>query len=222
MNKYPWWKYAIIGIAIVVSLFYAAPNFFGEVPAVQVAGIRAENKVDAGLKDTIDAALKAANLVPAAEELTTEGTLQVRFGDVDTQLKARDVVQSKLPQGFVVALNLVPNTPHWMQAMGAKPMYLGLDLRGGVHFLLQVDMKAAANKAVERYMSDARTLMRDKKVYYSGLARESDTFVDMNKEQRYFLAPSFTWQPTTDTSLTVLASAQRDRRSPSIPQRNRR
>src|SRR5207302_9298628 len=103
-----------------------------------------------------------------------EGALRMTFPDTETQLKARDVIQSKVPQGYVVALNLVPNSPHGLQAIGAKPMYLGLDLRGGVHFLLQVDMKAAANKAVERYLGDIRGTLRDKKIYYSAIAREGD------------------------------------------------
>jgi preprotein translocase subunit SecD len=173
MNKYPWWKHAIIGLAVVVSLFYAAPNLFGEVPAVQISGVRADAKVDENIKSSVDEALKAANLVPAGEDLA-EGSLQLRFADPDAQLKARDAVQGKVPQGYVVALNLVPNTPKWMQALGAKPMYLGLDLRGGVHFLLQVDMRAAMLKSVERYLGDTRSLLREKKIYYSGMSREGD------------------------------------------------
>ncbi len=112
------------------------------------------------------------------------GTRRFRFADTDTQIKARDIIQAKVPAGYVVALNLQPAAPHWLQALGAKPMYLGLDLRGGVHFLLQVDMKAAANKSVERYVGDVRSLLRDKKVYYSGLAREGDRVVVRFRERR--------------------------------------
>jgi preprotein translocase subunit SecD len=173
MNKYPPWKYALIVVALVVSLLYAAPNLFGEVPAVQVSGIRASTKVDSAMQAGIEAALKEANIAVAAAELD-DVALRLRFADVDTQQKAREVIQSKVGPGYVVALNLVSNTPHWLQALGAKPMYLGLDLRGGVHFLLQVDMKAAATKSQERYLGDLRGLMRDKKIYYSGLAREGD------------------------------------------------
>jgi preprotein translocase subunit SecD len=176
MNKYPAWKYAIIVLALVVSILYAAPNLFGEVPAVQISPARAAVKVDEALRESLDAALKAANVPPLDVE-AGENTLRFRFADTDTQLKARDVIQAKAGQGYVVALNLVPNSPHWLQAIGSKPMYLGLDLRGGVHFLLQVDMKAAANKAVERYLGDARSLMREKKIYYSGLSREGDRIV---------------------------------------------
>ena len=171
MNKYPLWKYAIIAIALVVSLVYAVPNLFGEVPAVQVSGARSTVKVDAALRETLEGALKAAN-VPVTESELVENALRFRFADTDTQLRGRDVLQGKVGPGYVVALNLVPNSPHWLQALGAKPMYLGLDLRGGVHFLLQVDMRAAENKFYERYLGDIRSLLRERKIYYSGLARE--------------------------------------------------
>ncbi len=173
MNKYPAWKYIIIALAIVVSLLYAAPNMFGEVPAVQVSPSRATFKIDTALRTSLEEALKAANVAVAGVD-QDEAALRFRLADTDTQLKAREVLQSKVGTGYVVALNLVPNSPHWMQAIGSKPMYLGLDLRGGVHFLLQVDMKAAANKSVERYVGDVRGLLREKKIYYSGLTREGD------------------------------------------------
>ncbi|HET9580340.1 MAG TPA: protein translocase subunit SecD [Usitatibacter sp.] len=176
MNKYPAWKYAIIVIAIIVSLIYAAPNLFGEVPAVQISGARSTVKVDSALKTQLADALKAAN-VPVIDDEMDETAIRFRFADTDTQLRARDVIQSKAGQGYVVALNLVPNSPHFLQLLGAKPMYLGLDLRGGVHFLLQVDMRAAANKAMERYLGDVRALLRDKKIYSSGIAREGDRIV---------------------------------------------
>jgi preprotein translocase subunit SecD len=173
MNKYPIWKYAIIAVALLVSLVYAAPNLFGEVPVVQVSGARASVKVDAAMQAELESALKAAGTAANSVD-AREGQATFRFADTDAQIKARDVIQAKVPKGYVVALNLQPATPRWLQALGAKPMYLGLDLRGGVHFLLQVDMKAAATKSVERYLSDIRGLMRDKKVYYSGLARDGD------------------------------------------------
>ena len=177
MNRYPLWKYIAIGIALVVSLLYAMPNLFGEVPAVQVAGVRSSIKVEDSLRVTLEKALADAKITPLAVE-PVENALRFRFEDTDTQIRARDVLQAKVPaQGYVVALNLVPNSPKWLQAIGAKPMYLGLDLRGGVHFLLQVDMKAAANKSVERYLGDIRSGLREKKIYYSGLAREGDRVV---------------------------------------------
>jgi preprotein translocase subunit SecD len=174
MNRYPLWKYAVIVIALVVGLIYAAPNLFGEIPAVQVAGKRSTIKVDDAMRDKIEAAFKAANVTPVAVE-AADGKLSFRFSDTDTQLKARDIAQSAIDQNsYGAALNLVPNTPHWLQALGARPMYLGLDLRGGVHFLLQVDMKSANNRQVDRYASDIRSMLRDKRIYYSGLAREGD------------------------------------------------
>ncbi len=176
MNKYPIWKYALIAIALVVSAIYAAPNLFGEVPVVQVSGARASNKVDAGMQAGLEQALKAAGIALAGAD-AEDGQVRFRFADTDTQIKARDAIAPKVPPGYVVALNLQSNTPKWLQALGAKPMYLGLDLRGGVHFLLQVDMKAAANKSVERYLGDIRSLLRDRKVYYSGLVREGDRIV---------------------------------------------
>jgi preprotein translocase subunit SecD len=173
MNRYPLWKYIVIALAIIVSALYAVPNLFGEVPAVQVAGTRASFKVDDALRTKLQDALKAANV--NVTETEQEGdAVRFRVADTDTQLRARDVLQKNVSNGFVVALNLVPNSPHWLQAIGAKPMYLGLDLRGGVHFLLQVDMAAAKKKFVERYLSDVRTNLRDKKIYYTGLAREGE------------------------------------------------
>src|SRR6185437_12655023 len=182
MNRYPLWKYAIIAIALVVRLIYAAPNLFGEVPAVQVSGIRTAVKVDETLRAQLEDALKAARLTPTGIDQDA-AMLRFRFGDTDTQLKARDVIQGKVDRNYVVALNLVPNSPRWLQALGSKPMYLGLDLRGGVHFLLQVDMKSAANKAVERYAADIRSLLRDHKIYYSGLNREGDRIVVKFREK---------------------------------------
>ena len=173
MNKYPAWKYILIALAIVVSITYSSPNLFGEVPAVQVSPSRSTFKIDAALRTGLEEALKAAGVVVASID-QDEAALRFRLTDGSTQLKARDVIQSKVGAGYVVALNQVPNSPHWLQVLGAKPMYLGLDLRGGVHFLLQVDMKAAANKSVERYMGDVRGLLREKKIYYSGLARDGD------------------------------------------------
>ncbi len=176
MNRYPLWKYIVIGLALVVSIIYAAPNMFGEVPAVQVSGVRSTVKVDDAMRASLEEALKGAK-VPMIGSETVENAVRFRFADTDAQLKARDILQGKVGPGYVVALNLVPNSPGWLQVLGAKPMYLGLDLRGGVHFLLQVDMKAAANKSVERYLGDIRSLLRDKKIYYSGLAREGDRVV---------------------------------------------
>ncbi|MEO7743288.1 MAG: protein translocase subunit SecD [Usitatibacter sp.] len=178
MNRYPLWKYIVIAVALVVSTLYAAPNIFGEVPAVQVSGARSAVKVDEALRTSIDEALKAAKIDTRGTE-QSDTYLRYRFADTDTQLKARDIIQAKVvpagtPAQYLVALNLVADSPKWLQAIGAKPMYLGLDLRGGVHFLLEVNMAAAKNKSVERYLGDLRSLLRDRKIYYSSLARDRD------------------------------------------------
>ncbi len=173
MNRYPIWKYTLIALAILVSALYAVPNLFGEVEAVQVAGARASAKVDAALRAKLEEALKGANVAVSGVEQEGE-MLRFLVADGDTQLKARDVIQKNVAPGYVVALNSVSKSPHWLQAIGSKPMYLGLDLRGGVHFLLQVDMQAAKKKFVERNLGDVRTNLRDKKIYYSGLAKEGD------------------------------------------------
>ena len=145
MNKYPAWKYAIIVTALIVAFLFALPNFFGQVPALQVSGLRA-NKADAALQTQVQETLKTAGL--AADSVAVEGeSLLVKFKDADTQLKGRDALQAKLGDGFVVALQLVSNSPAWLSKIGAHPMYLGLDLRGGVHFLMQVDMKAEIGRA---------------------------------------------------------------------------
>jgi preprotein translocase subunit SecD len=176
MNRYPTWKYVLIGLAILVSAIYAAPNLFGEVPAVQVSGARASVKVDAALRTTLEQALKTANVAALGTDMD-ETMVRFRFPDTDTQIRARDAIQAKLDNSYVVALNLVPNSPAWLQALGAKPMYLGLDLRGGVHFLLQVNMDAAKTKSAESYLSQVRSTLRDKKIYYSGLSREGDRII---------------------------------------------
>ena len=117
MNRYPLWKYIVIALAIIVSALYAVPNLFGEVPAVQVAGTRATFKVDDALRTKLQDALKAANV--NVTETEQEGdAVRFRVADTDTQLRARDVLQKNVSNGFVVALNLVPNSPHWLQAIG--------------------------------------------------------------------------------------------------------
>ena len=171
MNRYPAWKYILIAVALVVGIFYTLPNFFPEVPAVQVSTSKASIKIDAGTLQTVEDALKAANVSFSGALLDSTG-VKVRLPDPDTQLKARDVLQQKFGDNYIVALNLLSTSPRWLASIGALPMYLGLDLRGGVHFLLQVDMKAALDKAADRYLTDIRSLLREKKVLYSGIARE--------------------------------------------------
>lgn len=181
MNKYPIWKYAVIAVALLVALLYTLPNFFGEVPAVQVSGLRT-NKADADTQKQVEEALKAAS-VPVTNVQIEGESLKVRFKDGESQLKGRDAIQAKLGSGYIVALQLISNSPAWLSSINALPMYLGLDLRGGVHFLMQVDMKAVLDKAVDRYTGDVRVLLREKKIFYSGVAREADRVVAKFKEK---------------------------------------
>ena len=179
MNRYPWWKYLILAIAMVVGLLYTLPNFFGEAPAVQVSSGKATLKVDAGLVPRVEQALQAAGLKPDFVQL--EGnSVRARFGDTDTQLKARDAIVRALnpdpaDPSYIVALNLVSRSPQWLTGLGAQPMYLGLDLRGGVHFLMQVDMAAALTKKTESLAGDVRTLLRDKSIRHAGIQRSGDS-----------------------------------------------
>jgi preprotein translocase subunit SecD len=176
MNRYPLWKYIIIAVAVVVGIVYTVPNFFPEVPAVQVSSSKASAKIDTALLGTVEDTLKAAGIAYSGSVLDTTG-IKVRFADPETQLKAKDALQAKLGDNYIVALNLLSASPRWLTAIGALPMYLGLDLRGGVHFLLQVDMKAALDKAADRYTTDIRSLLREKKVQYSGIGREGTNVV---------------------------------------------
>ena len=174
MNRYPLWKYALIVVAMVVGVLYTLPNFFPEVPAVQISTSKTNIKIDTATLQTAEDALKAAGIAYRGESVDPTG-IKIRFADADTQLKAKDVLQQKLGDGYIVALNLISSSPQWLTAIGARPMYLGLDLRGGVHFMLQVDMKAALDKAADRYLSDIRSLLREKKVLYAGIVREGQS-----------------------------------------------
>ncbi|RIX76546.1 protein translocase subunit SecD [Acidovorax cavernicola] len=179
MNRYPVWKYAIIVIVMLVGLIYALPNFFGEAPAVQVSAAKTTIKVDAATQTRVEEALKTANLTPDLVTLDA-GSLRARFTTTDDQLKARDVIQRALvPDAsdppYTVALNLLSRSPKWLTALHAYPMYLGLDLRGGVDFLLQVDMKGAIDKKAESFASDLRTTFRDKNIRGTQVSRNGQT-----------------------------------------------
>ncbi len=179
MNRYPVWKYAIIVIALVVGILYTLPNFFGEAPAVQVSTAKVTFKVDASTKLRVEETLKAAGIV--ADQVTLDSSsVKARFGTTEIQLKAKDAIQKALVPdpanaGYVVALNLLSRSPAWLTALRAFPMYLGLDLRGGVHFMLQVDMQAALSKKAESLAGDIRTSLREKNVRHSGISRNGQT-----------------------------------------------
>jgi preprotein translocase subunit SecD len=175
MNRYPVWKYVILVIAFVLGVIYTLPNFFGEAPAVQVSSAKATIKVDTSTLQKVEDALKSAGTEP--KSLALEGTsIRARFDTTDQQLKAKDAIQKALipdandPQ-FVVALNLVSRSPAWLTALHASPMYLGLDLRGGVHFMLQVDMQAALTQRIESLTGDLRSMMREKDIRHGGITR---------------------------------------------------
>jgi preprotein translocase subunit SecD len=175
MNRYPVWKYVILVVALLLGVVYTLPNFFGEAPAVQVSSAKATIKVDTSTLQKVEDALKTAGTAP--QSLALEGTsIRARFDNTDQQLKAKDAIQKALipdaadPQ-FVVALNLVSRSPAWLSALHASPMYLGLDLRGGVHFMLQVDMQAALTQRLESLTGDLRSTMREKDIRHGGISR---------------------------------------------------
>ncbi|MDH3289089.1 MAG: protein translocase subunit SecD [Betaproteobacteria bacterium] len=174
MNRYPLWKYIIIAAAIVLGCFYTLPNFFGEAPAVQVSPLRATLKADTALMSRVEQILEKGGFKPGAIFLDPQ-SVKARFADTDTQIRAKDALQSQLGEDYIVALNLLSNSPGWLSALGALPMYLGLDLRGGVYFLLQVDMRAALAKKVESLSSDIRSGLREKRIQYNGIARTGQT-----------------------------------------------
>jgi preprotein translocase subunit SecD len=175
MNRYPVWKYVILLVALLLGVVYTLPNFFGEAPAVQVSSAKATIKVDTSTLQKVEDALKTAGTAP--QSVVLEGTsIRARFDNTDQQLKAKDAIQKALipdatdPQ-FVVALNLVSRSPAWLSALHASPMYLGLDLRGGVHFMLQVDMQAALTQRLESLTGDLRSTMREKDIRHGGISR---------------------------------------------------
>jgi preprotein translocase subunit SecD len=181
MNRYPLWKYITVAIALVLGFVYTLPNFFGESPAVQVSSAKATIKIDDKAKSRVEEALKIAGIADDGIQLDFNG-VKTRFKDTDTQLKAKDALEKTFnpdpadPQ-YVVALNLLSSSPQWLTALHSLPMYLGLDLRGGVHFLLQVDMKGALTKRLDSTSADLRTVMRDKNLRHAGIGREGDRIV---------------------------------------------
>ena len=181
MNRYPLWKYITVALALVLGFVYTLPNFFGESPAVQVSSAKATLKVDQKTQNRVEEVLKSANITHDGIQLDYNG-VKTRFKDTDTQLKAKDILEKAFnpdatdPQ-YVVALNLLAASPQWLTSLNALPMYLGLDLRGGVHFLLQVDMKGALTKRLDSTSADLRTVLRDKNLRHGGVNREGERIV---------------------------------------------
>jgi preprotein translocase subunit SecD len=178
LNRYPVWKYALLVVALLVGIVYTLPNFFGEAPAVQVSSGKATLKVDASFVPSVEQILVKAGLKPDFVEFDGN-SVKARFADLDSQRKAQDALIAALnpdpnDAGYIVALNLLSRSPRWLTALHALPMYLGLDLRGGVHFLMQVDMKAALTKKADSLAGDIRTLLRDKDIRHAGISRDGD------------------------------------------------
>ncbi|HEX5684763.1 MAG TPA: protein translocase subunit SecD [Ideonella sp.] len=208
MNRYPLWKYLLLAFALAVGLVYTLPNFFGEAPAVQVSSGKATLKIDASLVGRVEQVLQSANIKP--DFVQFEGnSVKARLADTDTQLRAKDALSKALnadpaDPSYIVALNLVSRTPQWLSyarlaLVEPKPMYLGLDLRGGVHFLMQVDMKAALTKKADSLTGDVRTTLRDKNIRHAGISREGNSV-----EVRFRDAD------TRTSALTVLNDTQPD------------
>ena len=170
MNQYPVWKYLLLIFILVVGVIYALPNLYGADPSLQISGSR-NNEVTAEVATRVSDALEAASIPVKKVEILPERLL-LRFNDTETQLKAVDYVKSTLGNGYIVALNLAPAIPGWLESFNALPMYLGLDLRGGVHFLMEVDMQASVKQAIQRYSTEVRSQLREAKIRYAMLRAE--------------------------------------------------
>jgi preprotein translocase subunit SecD len=185
MNRYPLWKYLTVLIAVVIGLLYTLPNLYGESPAVQISSAKATLKIDAGMLDRAQSILQQAKIASAGASFDQNGpvgTVRVRFANTDTQIQARDLIEKALnpnpsDPSYTVALNLLPASPSWLSAIGANPMYLGLDLRGGVHFLLQVDMQGALTARYDSLVTDLRAILREQRIESGGVERSGMSVV---------------------------------------------
>lgn len=187
MNRYPLWKYLLIAATLILGTLYTLPNFFGETPAVQVSTNRQSIVINEQTEQRINQALQQAGIATDGMFIA-DNSLKVRFKDAETQLKARDVIENALGEGYITALNLIADSPEWMAKIKANPMFLGLDLRGGVHFTMQVDMKAALQKTFERYAGDIRRELRRQKIRTGSLVQNDNSLAipfqdeaDLNK-----------------------------------------
>ena len=169
LNKYPLWKYLLLGFIVLISLLYALPNLYGEDPAIQVSATRGA-KVELETLDKVQNFLKKANIIPKSTSLEN-GQVLIRLQSNEDQLIAREMLSNQLGDGFISALNLAPATPAWLEAIGGAPLKLGLDLRGGVHFLMEVDMDEAISKAQEQLVQDLRTELREQKIRFRGIRK---------------------------------------------------
>ncbi|QOV30443.1 protein translocase subunit SecD [Vibrio diabolicus] len=184
LNRYPLWKYLMVFFAIITAALYALPNIYGEDPAIQVTGARGAS-VDMSTLDAVTTALDKEQLSHKSIALEN-GSILVRFNDTDTQISARDVISEALGKDTIVALNLAPSTPDWLEAIGASPLKLGLDLRGGVHFLMEVDMDAAMEKLIGQQEEAFRSELREAKIRYRAIRPSGKEAVEVllrNEEQ---------------------------------------
>ena len=209
MNRYPFWRYALIGLALIFSLIYTLPNFYGESPAVQISSQKATIKVDEATETRALAALTEAG-IPNTGVLRDDSSVKIRFDSTDTQLRARDVLEKALnPDAsdpvYITALNLLSASPTGLPQLHALPMYLGLDLRGGVHFLMQIDTAEALNKRLDSAMADVRTLMRDRNVRHNGIRRTGNQPVKMGSRLSTTGAPR-PWRNRSEPKGTTAVS----------------
>src|SRR5699024_5825053 len=207
MNRYPLWKYLIVLAALLIGLIYTVPNLFGESPAVQVAGAKSVVKVDLDTLKRIESIFDEHDIPTTGiyfEQNGPVGTVRVRFDSTDTQIKAKDLLEQVLntdPEdpGYTVALNLMSASPNWLTDIGALPMHLGLDLRGGVHFLLAVDMEGALNTRYDSLASDLRTQLRDAKIPFKQIERD-----------RHSILLTFDNSDQRDEAQTIISGKDRD------------
>ncbi len=208
MNRYPMWKNIFVAIMILIGLIYTIPNFFGESPAVQITPAKSTTKLDSALLGQIETIFKQEKIEYEGVYLDARG-VKARFASTDTQIKAKDVLQANLGKDYTVALNLLSRSPDWLRSFGAKPMYLGLDLRGGVHFLMQVDMKAALSKAAERFVGDFRIALRKERISYVGVTREGETVqINFNNEAELTKAKAIISKEYPNLTLTESTSGE--------------
>ncbi len=176
MNRYPLWKYLLIVVTVILGFLYTIPNLFGEIPAVQISTNRQAISIDEQTEKTVNDALAVAHIQHNGMFIA-DGSLKVRFNDTETQLKARDAIAAQFGEGYIVALNLLANTPAWMEKIHAKPMFLGLDLRGGVHFTMQVDMQSAVDKTLDSYSGDIRRQLRKLNIRTGEIIKKDQTLI---------------------------------------------
>ena len=176
MLEFPRWKYALILVVLVLAALYALPNAYQKNPSVQITPSTSESRIDGALQRQVEGLLAEAGVTPVGTEIDDDHLL-VRLSDSDTQTRASDALRGVLGENYSVALNLASTVPEWLDNLGAKPMSLGLDLQGGVHFVMQVDQAAALQTRVEGYADGIRTVLREARIGYSSVERRADNTI---------------------------------------------